>query len=107
MSQSSPTTAGRARKTHLVMLRALQEPGRAVAIATALGISESSISRFKNDHLEQFASILTHSGLKVVPADYQCVDPKTFAAFEVLYERAMSLTTPSRLIFEETQQGGL
>lgn len=107
MSAVSPTPAERARKTHLVVLRALQEPGRAVATATALAVSESTISRFKNEHLELFSQILTHLGLKVVPADHQCVDPKTFMAFEVLWDRAMSMTSPSRLIFEDTQQGDL
>jgi hypothetical protein len=68
-----------------------------------MGSSESSISRFKNDHLESFTQILAHAGLKVVPSEFQCVDPKTFAAFEVLYAKAMSQTTPARLIFEDSE----
>ena len=46
-------------------------------------------------------TFLAHLGIKCVPSDYQCVDPKTFAAFEVLYEKAMSQTSPARLIFED------
>ena len=101
MSALSPTPAERARKSQLTVLRALQEPGRQVAIATAMGTSESTVSRFKNDHLESFAAILAHAGLKVVPSDFQCVDAKTFAAFQVLWERAMSQTSAAKLIFED------
>lgn len=101
MSAVSPTPVERARKSHLTILRALQEPGRQVAIATAMGTSESTVSRFKNDHLESFAAILAHAGLKVVPAEYQCIDSKTFAAFQVLWEKAMSQTTAAKLIFED------
>ncbi len=44
---------------------------------------------------------LAHLGLKVVPADYQCVDQKTFAAFQVLWEKAMRQTSAAKLIFED------
>jgi hypothetical protein len=82
-------------------LRALQEPGRASALATSMGLSESTVSRIKTERLEEALLFLAHLGLKTVPTEYQCVDPKTFAAFEVLWERAMSQTTPTKLIFEE------
>lgn len=101
MSASSPTPTERARKAHVTILRALQEPGRQVALATAMGISESTVSRFKSDQLEQLCTLLAHLGLKVVPTEYQCVDQKTFAAFQILWERAMSQTSAAKLIFEE------
>ena len=101
MSAVSPTPAERARKAHVTILRALQEPGRQVALATAMGISESTVSRFKTDQLEQLCTLLSHLGLKVVPSEYQCVDQKTFAAFQILWERAMSQTSAAKLIFED------
>lgn len=101
MSVSLPSPSERARKSQLSVLRALQEPGRAVAIATAMGASESTVSRLKNDHLETFCLLLAHAGLKVVPSDFQCVDSKTFAAFQVLWDRAMSQTSAAKLIFED------
>lgn len=101
MTASSPTPIERARKAHVTILRALQEPGRQVALATAMGVSESTVSRFKSEQLEQFCSFIAHLGLKVVPNEFQCVDQKTFAAFQVLWERAMSQTSAAKLIFED------
>lgn len=82
-------------------LRALQEPGKAGALAVAMGLSDSTVSRIKTERLEEVLLFLAHLGIKAVPADYQCVDPKTFAAFETLYAKAMSMTTPAKLIFED------
>ncbi|MBT2322546.1 hypothetical protein J7E62_09330 [Variovorax paradoxus] len=70
-------------------------------MASAMGLSESTVSRIKTERLEEVVLFLAHLGIKCVPADFQCVDPKTFAAFEVLYEKAMSQTTPTKLIFED------
>lgn len=103
MTASSPTPAERARKAHVTILRALQEPGRQVALATAMGVSESTVSRFKSDHLEQLCAVISHLGLKVVPTEFQCVDQKTFAAFQILWERAMSQTSAAKLIFEDSE----
>lgn len=66
-----------------------------------MGVSDATVSRIKNERLEEAVHFLSHLGLKVVPSDYQCVDSKTFAAFEVLWHKAMSQTTPGRLIFED------
>ncbi|MFT3720399.1 AsnC family protein [Pseudorhodoferax sp.] len=106
MSAAAPTPQERARKAHVTVLRALQEPGRQVALATALGVSESTVSRFKTEQLEQLCAFLAHLGMKIVPSTHRCIDPKTFDAFEVLFSKAMSMTTPARLIFEDTEMGG-
>lgn len=66
-----------------------------------MGLSESTVSRIKNERLEEVLLFLAHLGIKCVPSDYQCVDSKTFGAFQVLWEKAMSMTTPAKLIFEE------
>lgn len=84
-------------------MRALQEPGRAAGVATAMGLSEATVSRIKNERIEEAVMFMAYLGLKVVPSDYQCVDSKTFAAFEVLYAKAMSQTTPAKLIFEDSE----
>jgi hypothetical protein len=73
MTQSSPTVDASARKMVSTVLQVLQEPGRAVAIATALGVSESTVSRLKNEHLETLCSVLAYAGLKLVPADAHVV----------------------------------
>lgn len=102
MSASSPTPTERARKGMQLALRALQEPGKAGALAVSMGLSDSTVSRIKTERLEEVLLFLAYLGIKAVPSEYQCVDPKTFAAFEVLYAKAMSQTTPGRLIFEES-----
>lgn len=66
-----------------------------------MGVSESTVSRFKTEQLEQVCSFIAHLGLKVVPTEYQCVDEKTFGAFQILWEKAMSQTSAARLIFED------
>jgi predicted XRE-type DNA-binding protein len=99
--QMEPAT--RARKIASSILRAAQREATQAAIAAAMGVSESTISRLLSDHLDKFAHVLAHAGLKVVDAEFQCVDPKTFAAFEVLYAKAMSQTTPAKLIFEDAE----
>lgn len=53
-------------------------------MAEAVGVSESTISRFKSEHLQQVAAILAEVGLKVVPADYQCFEPTYIAALQRL-----------------------
>ena len=82
-------------------LRALQEPGKAGAAAASMGVSDSSISRIKTERLEEVLVFLAHLGLKCVPSDFQCVDQKTFAAFQILWEKAMSQTSAAKLIFED------
>lgn len=85
----------------MLAARALAEPGRAAAVATAMGLSESTISRIKNERLDEVLLFLAHLGIKCVPSSFQCVDEKTFAAFQVLWEKAMSQTSAARLIFED------
>jgi hypothetical protein len=101
MVASSSTPLERARKGVQLALRALQEPGKAGALAVSMGISDSTVSRIKTERLEEVLLFLSHLGIKCVPSEYQCVDPKTFAAFEVLFAKAMSQTTPAKLIFED------
>lgn len=61
-----------------MVLHQMQEPGTAKAVAVALGMAESTVSRLKNDHLEQVLLLLAHLGLKVVPADHTCVSKETY-----------------------------
>jgi len=74
---------------HSTILSKLQERGRQVAIASALGVSESTISRSKDD-FEQLCSILAHLGLKVVESDAVCVDPTMYRAVMHIMHRALS-----------------
>ena len=101
MSAVSPTPAETARKGSVLAARALAEPGRAAAVAAVMGLSESTISRIKNERLDEVLLFLAHLGLKATPTSYRCIDERTFEAYQVLWEKAMSMTTPAKLIFED------
>ena len=89
MTPSCVTPAERARKMQSLVLRCLQEPGRQVAIATTLGVSESGISRLKNDHLENLCLMLAYAGLKIVPAEARCYETKDVDAMIHLAKQRM------------------
>lgn len=87
-----------------LVLQRLQEPGRAVAIATAMGTSESTVSRLKNDHLESFARLLAHAGLKIVDCDAVCVKRERWQAMSTMAVAAMSDETIARKLVWEDEQ---
>jgi hypothetical protein len=101
MTAVSPTPIERARKATSVILRAMQDPGRQVAIATAMGVSESTVSRMKNDQLEQFCLLLAHAGLKVVPIEMQCFPAdKVQALLTLARDHLAAIERPDQLVWE-------
>jgi DNA-binding sugar fermentation-stimulating protein len=68
----SPTE--RARKNVQVILQALAATGQ-VEAARAMAVHESTVSRMKADHMDNFGALLAALALKVVPAGVQCFDP--------------------------------
>jgi hypothetical protein len=89
IAASSLTPPERARKGAQLALQALQEPGTAASLAVAMGCSESSISRLKNEHLEHVLVLLAHLGLKVVPAEHCCVARETYEFLTRSHARVM------------------
>jgi len=89
MPPVSPPAPERARKIVRLVLQRLQEPGSGVAMAVAMGCSESTISRIKSDHLETFALLLAHAGLKVVPVEFKCVDASAYSFLTKTHEKIM------------------
>lgn len=71
-------------------LQALQEPGKGTALASAMGVSDATISRIKTDRLEEVLVFLAHLGLKVVPAEFKCVGPAAYAFLTQTFERVQS-----------------
>lgn len=76
-----------------LVLGRLAENGRASAIATVLGVSEATISRLKNEHLETLCAVLAHAGLKIVEAEAVCVDAATYRAVTHIATKAMANPT--------------
>ena len=89
MAAVSSPPAERACKTVQLVLQRLQEPGRAVALATSMGVSESTVSRIKNERLEEVALMLAHLGLKVVPSEFKCVDAQAYVFLTQTHEKVM------------------
>lgn len=87
---SSVTPAQRSRKMVSAVFQALQEPGIQASIAVAMGVSESTVSRMKNEQIENLTLLLAHAGLKIVPADRVCVDRETYESVVHIATRAMS-----------------
>ncbi|MDR3004073.1 MAG: hypothetical protein LBV14_07540 [Acidovorax sp.] len=72
MSEVSETAHERSRKAHSLVLQGMKEIKQA-AIAAAMGVSEATVSRIKNDDLEAAIQFLYHAGWKVVPQDHRCI----------------------------------
>lgn len=79
----------RSRKTSATILQAVQRDATQAAIAASMGCSESTISRLLSEHLDKFAGVLAHAGLKVVPVEHRCVSPETYAFLTATHERVM------------------
>ena len=102
MNASSTTPTERARKSHTVILRGMQEPGRQTAVATCMGVSESTVSRLKTEHLEQFCHLLAHLGLKVVPIAMHCFpEDKVQALLTLAKGHLAAIERPDQLYWED------
>lgn len=90
MAASSIAPAERARKGVQLAFQALQEPGKAGAIAALMGVSDATVSRIKNERIEEVALLCAHLGIKWVPAEHKCVSPETFDFLTRTHQRVMS-----------------
>lgn len=77
----------RARKNHTAMLKALCTAGQS-AVAGAIGVHESTVSRWKDGELEKLSMFLSAVGLKVVPVNMHCYPPDEIEALKVLARRS-------------------
>ena len=102
MTASSCSPAERARKGVSLALQALQEPGKAGALATVMGLSDATVSRIKNERLEEVALLCAHLGIKWVPADHTCVARETYEFLTRSHQRVMQ--SNPELIWEADDQ---
>lgn len=89
MNQSSVTPSERARKSHSVALRHISEVGQNT-IATEIGVSPPTVSRFVSEDLERACLILANAGLKVVPIDRLVVRKHMFEAIATIAYGALN-----------------
>lgn len=75
----SPDQDARARKSYSYLMQKLASVGN-LAVAEAIGVDESTISRMKPEKFQEFARILAVLDLKVVPNEMKCFDEKEIGA---------------------------
>ena len=85
MTEPSQTPDERARKMYSILLQRMQ--GSASAIAAAMGVSESTVSRLKTEHAETLCQIMAHAGLKIVDVTRTCVPTSEIELLRRLYAR--------------------
>lgn len=73
----------RARRNHSLMLRCIAEVSQK-RVAALIGVSETTMSDMKNDHLMRFCALLSACGLKVVPSTEQVYDESVISAIKTL-----------------------
>lgn len=93
----------RARKiAHSV--RAAVQGSSQVAIAAAIGVSESTVSRLLAEHLDNVSAIVAHAGLKIVPGELVCVPEPTYQEMRRIVGRAYANEQAAReIILGETE----
>jgi len=89
MTELSINPSERSRKAYAAVLQRLQEPGRGVAISSALGVSESTVSRIKTEHVEHVLSFLYALGFKLVSQEIACSDSNELKMLRQTYARAV------------------
>jgi len=92
------TAEERARKIVSTVLKATQREATQAGIASALGVSESTISRLLTDHLEKFAMTLACAGLRVVNSDMRCFPPDYVDALLLMAKQHLSTVQTVRTL---------
>jgi hypothetical protein len=100
MSEFLPTPVEKARKAFGAVLRVLQSGGKQGQIGTVTGISDTSMSRLVNDHLEKAMLVLYHAGFKVVPQDMDCYPRAQVEAWYSAYKKQIELADTAAKLFE-------
>ncbi len=89
MTTSSNPQSEKARAVHSALLRRVSEL-KQTAIADAMGVSESTVSRTINDDLEKIARLLVAIGMVPARDDALVVDPDEIRAFKTLAFKYMA-----------------
>jgi hypothetical protein len=88
-------SSARVHEIQTAILGRMAEVGQA-RVAEAAGVSDATVSRWKDGALEQAARILAALGLKVVPQEAQVQDPAYMASLEHLASMALAAQKAKR-----------
>ncbi len=81
----SAEPTARAREIESLVLQRLVSVGQK-NIADAIGVNESTVSRWKEGDIERWSKVLAILGLQVVPVDAVVVNPNYLRSLETLAE---------------------
>ncbi len=84
-NQLSPDLDTRARDFEALLLSRLLSVGQR-AVADAIGVSESTVSRWKEGEIERWCKVLAHLGLQLVPEQAVVVNADYLRSLETLAE---------------------
>ncbi len=71
-------------------------------IAEALEVDESTISKFKQEKIPQFCTLLATCGLKIIPIQMKCYDPEYIKAiFKLAQVQMNKFHEPEQLSWDE------
>ncbi len=103
MTLLSATPIERARKAHGRILQSLQAPGSQVALAKMLGVSESKVSRLKNESLEDALALLYLCEFEIVDEDAVTVRPETLQFMRQSLARVFSDDAMAKKLIEDDE----
>ena len=97
-----------ARKNEAMIRKRLSRVGLST-VATAMGVSESTVCRMKEpddkdgrSQISRWASALDAMGLKCVPVHFQCFDPKEIEAlFTLAKGRIERMESAAELVWDD------
>lgn len=99
MNEFSISPIEKARKALSPVLQVLKSDGKQGQVATAIGVSDSSMSRLVNDHLELVLAVLYHSGFKVVSQEMKCYPAQDVEAWYAAYRRQVQHAETAAQLF--------
>jgi hypothetical protein len=103
MAESCTVNATLSRKIQALILQRLASAGQ-VHVGTAIGRSETWVSRFASEQLKSCADLLACLGLKVVPAEHKCYDPEHIEHLQYFARLGMQQeSAPLKLDFEDDE----
>lgn len=101
LSEVSDSRGARTRKTLQLVLQSVSRVGQ-VSIARSMSVDEATVSRIKNERLEQSIELILAAGCKVVPAEMQCYRPASIASIlQLAKERMEQLESPDQLQWDD------
>ena len=84
MTKDYSSTGAKARNMERLVLQRFQNNGMQTRIAEETGITDTWISRFKSQQLQQACLVLAHLGLKIVDESEQTISEEKLRAFALI-----------------------